>query len=332
LNIDITKDPLGHDRKGKPVYLKDIWPSAKEIASFVRKNVTRKAFAKRYKDVFQGDAHWRKIKVTKGMNYTWDAKSTYVANPPYFEGLSMTPAPVKDIEGARVLGLFLDSITTDHISPAGDIKAASPAGKYLNSRGVEKIDFNSYGARRGHHEVMMRGTFANIRIKNQMVPGVEGGVTKYFPGGETMPIYDAAMKYAEAGTPLVIFAGKEYGTGSSRDWAAKGTRLLGVRAVIAQSFERIHRSNLIGMGVVPLQFREGEGWQTLGLKGDESVIIKGLAEGLKPRAALTVQITRADGSRAEAQVLCRIDTLDELDYYKNGGIMPYVLRNLARAA
>ncbi|MCA3574820.1 MAG: aconitate hydratase AcnA [Aestuariivirga sp.] len=332
LNIDLTKDPLGHDRKGKPVYLKDIWPSAKEIASFVRKNVTRKAFAKRYKDVFKGDAQWRKIKVTKGMNYTWDAKSTYVANPPYFDGLTMTPAPVKDVEGARVLGLFLDSITTDHISPAGDIKAASPAGKYLNSRGVEKIDFNSYGARRGHHEVMMRGTFANIRIKNQMVPGVEGGVTKYFPGGETMPIYDAAMKYAEAGTPLVIFAGKEYGTGSSRDWAAKGTRLLGVRAVIAQSFERIHRSNLIGMGVVPLQFREGESWQTLGLKGDETVTIKGLADGLKPRATLTVAITRADGTKAEAQVLCRIDTLDELDYYRNGGIMPYVLRNIARAA
>jgi aconitate hydratase len=332
LNVDLTKDPIGHDKKGKPVYLKDIWPSAKEIASFVRKNVTRKAFAKRYKDVFKGDAQWRKIKVTKGMNYTWDAKSTYVANPPYFEGLTMTPAPVKDVEGARVLGLFLDSITTDHISPAGDIKAASPAGKYLNARGVEKIDFNSYGARRGHHEVMMRGTFANIRIKNQMVPGVEGGVTKHYPDGETMPIYDAAMKYAEEGTPLVIFAGKEYGTGSSRDWAAKGTKLLGVRAVVAQSFERIHRSNLIGMGVVPLQFADGESWQTLGLKGDEKVTIKGLAEGLKPRAALTVEITRADGSKAEAKVLCRIDTLDELDYYKNGGIMPYVLRNLARAA
>ena len=331
LNVDLTKDPIGHDRKGKPVYLKDIWPSAKEVASFVRKNVTRKAYASRYKDVFKGDKHWRSIKVTKGMNYAWDPKSTYVANPPYFEGLSMTPAPVKDVEGARILGLFLDSITTDHISPAGDIKAASPAGAYLNARGVEKIDFNSYGARRGHHEVMMRGTFANIRIKNQMVPGVEGGVTKFYPGGETMPIYDAAMKYAETGTPLVIFAGKEYGTGSSRDWAAKGTKLLGVRAVIAQSFERIHRSNLIGMGVVPLQFREGESWQTLGLKGDETVTIKGLADGLKPRAAMVVEITRADGSKASAQVLCRIDTLDELDYYKNGGIMPYVLRNLAKA-
>ncbi|MFM8747874.1 MAG: aconitate hydratase AcnA [Aestuariivirga sp.] len=331
LRADLTRDPLGHDRKGKPVYLRDIWPSSKEIAAEVRKNVTRKAYAKRYKDVFKGDAQWRAIKVAKGMNYAWDQNSTYVANPPYFEGLSMKPAPVKDIAGARILGLFLDSITTDHISPAGDIKAASPAGRYLNARGVEKVDFNSYGARRGHHEVMMRGTFANIRIKNQMVPGVEGGVTRHYPDGETMPIYDAAMKYAAEGTPLVIFAGKEYGTGSSRDWAAKGTRLLGVRAVIAQSFERIHRSNLIGMGVVPLQFRDGESWQALGLRGDETVTIRGLAEGLKPRATLTVSITRADGSAAEVKVLCRIDTLDELDYYRNGGIMPYVLRNLAKA-
>jgi aconitate hydratase len=331
LNVDLTRDPLGHDRRGKPVYLRDIWPTARDIAAAVRKNVTRKAYAARYKDVFKGDAQWRKIKVTKGMNYAWDGKSTYVANPPYFDGLTMTPAPVKDVVGARILGLFLDSITTDHISPAGDIKAASPAGAYLNARGVGKIDFNSYGARRGHHEVMMRGTFANIRIKNQMVPGVEGGVTKHYPDGETMPIYDAAMKYAAEDTPLVIFAGKEYGTGSSRDWAAKGTRLLGVRAVIAQSFERIHRSNLIGMGVVPLQFRDGESWQAMGLKGDEKVTIRGLAEGLKPRATLKVEIVRADGTRAEAQVLCRIDTLDELDYYRNGGIMPYVLRNLAKA-
>ena len=332
LNVNLATDPLGQDKKGKPVYLKDIWPNAKEVAAFVRKNVTRKAYAKRYKDVFKGDAHWRRIKVTKGMNYAWDTKSTYVANPPYFDGLSMTPQPVKDVANARVLGLFLDSITTDHISPAGDIKASSPAGAYLNSRGVEKLDFNSYGARRGHHEVMMRGTFANIRIKNQMVPGVEGGVTRHYPDGMQMPIYDAAMKYQSEATPLVIFAGKEYGTGSSRDWAAKGTKLLGVRAVIAQSFERIHRSNLIGMGVVPLQFKEGESWQTLGLKGDETVTINGLAEGMKPRAMMTVDITRADGSKAEAQVQCRIDTLDELDYYRNGGIMPYVLRNLARSA
>ena len=332
LTVDLTREPLGHDKKGNPVYLRDIWPAARDVAAMVRKHVTRKAFAKRYKDVFKGDASWRKIKVTKGLTYAWDGASTYVASPPYFNGMSMTPVPVKNVAGARVLGLFLDSITTDHISPAGDIKASSPAGQYLAAHGVPKLEFNSYGARRGHHEVMMRGTFANIRIKNQMVPGVEGGVTVYYPGGVQMPIYDAAMRYQETGTPLVIFAGKEYGTGSSRDWAAKGTRLLGVRAVVAQSFERIHRSNLIGMGVIPLQFGEGESWQTLGLRGDETVSINGLAEGLKPRSAITVDITRADGSRLAVQVQCRIDTLDELDYYMNGGIMPYVLRNLATAA
>ena len=332
LKVNLTTDPLGHDKKGNPVYLKDIWPNAKDVADFVRKNVTRKAFAKRYKDVFKGDAAWRKIKVTKGLTYSWDGKSTYVASPPYFDGMSMTPAAVTNVSGARVLGLFLDSITTDHISPAGDIKATSPAGQYLSAHGVEKVDFNSYGARRGHHEVMMRGTFANIRIKNQMVPGVEGGVTVHYPGAEQMPIYDAAMKYKETNTPLVIFAGREYGTGSSRDWAAKGTKLLGVRAVIAQSFERIHRSNLIGMGVVPLQFKEGESWQTFGLRGDETVSISGLAEGLKPRSQLSVEIQRADGSALVVSVQCRIDTLDELDYFMNGGIMPYVLRNLAKAA
>ena len=332
LNVNLATDPIGHDKKGNAVYLKDIWPSAKEIGAFVRKNVTRKAFAKRYKDVFKGDVQWRKIKVEGGQTYKWPMSSTYIAHPPYFENLQMEPAPVKNVEGARILGLFLDSITTDHISPAGDIKAASPAGTYLNQRGVAKIDFNSYGARRGHHEVMMRGTFANIRIKNQMVPGVEGGVTMHYPDGNQMPIYDAAMQYQAEGTPLVIFAGKEYGTGSSRDWAAKGTRLLGVRAVIAQSFERIHRSNLIGMGVVPLQFKEDESWQTLGLKGDETVNVKGLAEGLKPREMLSVEIIRADGSVTSIEVMCRIDTMDELDYYRNDGIMPYVLRNLAKAS
>ena len=332
LNVNLTTDPLGHDRKGMPVYLRDIWPTAKEVAGFVRKNVTRKAFARRYKDVFKGDAEWRKIEVTRGLTYDWDARSTYVANPPYFEGMTMTPVAIADITGARVLGLFLDTITTDHISPAGDIKATSPAGKYLNSRGVEKLDFNSYGARRGHHEVMMRGTFANIRIRNMMVPGVEGGITVHYPSAEQMPIYDAAIKYQSEGVPLVIFAGKEYGTGSSRDWAAKGTRLLGVRAVIAQSFERIHRSNLIGMGVVPLQFQDGESWQSMGLTGDETVTIRGLAKGLKPHSMLAVEVTRADGSSASVHVQCRIDTLDELDYFLSGGIMPYVLRNLARAA
>ena len=332
LTVNLGKDPIGHDRKGKPVYLRDIWPSNKEVADFVRKNVTRKAFAKRYKDVFKGDAQWRKIKVEGGETYKWPMTSTYIAHPPYFEDFKMAPAAVKNVEKARVLGLFLDSITTDHISPAGNIKASSPAGKYLIEGQVRPEDFNSYGARRGHHEVMKRGTFANIRIKNQMVPGVEGGVTRHYPDGAQMAIYDAAMIYEAEGTPLVIFAGKEYGTGSSRDWAAKGTKLLGVRAVIAQSFERIHRSNLIGMGVIPLQFRDGESWQTLGLAGDEIVTINGLAEGLKPRSMMTVEIGRADGSTAQAQVQCRIDTVDELDYYKNGGIMQYVLRNLARAA
>ncbi len=332
MNVNLTTDPLGHDKKGKPVYLKDIWPDAKAVADFVRKNVTRKAFAKRYKDVFKGDTAWRKIKVTKGLTYAWDEKSTYVASPPYFTGMSMTPAPVANVSGARVLGLFLDSITTDHISPAGDIKASSPAGQYLSAHGVERVDFNSYGARRGHHEVMMRGTFANIRIKNQMVPGVEGGFTIHYPSLEQMPIYDAAMKYQSTATPLVIFAGKEYGTGSSRDWAAKGTKLLGVRAVIAQSFERIHRSNLIGMGVVPLQFQEGESWQVFDLRGDETVTISGLSEGLKPRSQLSLEIQRADGSALVVSVQCRIDTLDELDYFMNGGIMPYVLRNLAKVA
>jgi aconitate hydratase len=332
LNVNLTTDPLGHDRRGAPIYLKDIWPTARDISDFVRKHVTRKAFARRYKDVFKGDAAWRRIKVTKGLTYAWDTASTYVANPPYFENMSMVPAPVTDVKDARILGLFLDSITTDHISPAGDIKAASPAGKYLMDRGVAKVDFNSYGARRGNHEVMMRGTFANIRIKNQMVPGVEGGVTIHYPSHEQLPIYDAAMRYQADGVPLVVFAGREYGTGSSRDWAAKGTRLLGVRAVIAQSFERIHRSNLIGMGVVPLQFREGESWKTLGLTGDEKITIRGLAEGLKPRCTLTVHILRPDSSTATVDVQCRIDTLDELDYFRNGGIMPYVLRNIARAA
>ena len=332
LKVNLTTDPIGLDKKGAPVYLRDIWPSAKEVAAVVRKHVTRKAFAKRYKDVFNGDASWRKINVTKGLTYTWDSNSTYVASPPYFTGMNMVPAPVKNIENARILGLFLDSITTDHISPAGDIKATSPAGQYLAAHGVTKLDFNSYGARRGHHEVMMRGTFANIRIKNQMVPGVEGGVTKHYPSGEVMPIYVAAMQYQAEDVPLVIFAGKEYGTGSSRDWAAKGTKLLGVCAVIAQSFERIHRSNLIGMGVIPLQFVEGDSWQSLLLKGDEIINISGLSEGLRPRSAITVNITRADGSHTAAQVLCRIDTVDELDYYMNGGIMPFVLRNLARAS
>jgi aconitate hydratase len=332
MNINLATDPLGEDRKGNPVYLRDIWPSSKEIADTVRKSVTRKAFQSRYKDVFKGDAQWRKIKVDTGLTYSWDSKSTYVQHPPYFEGMSLTPDALENIVDARILGLFLDSITTDHISPAGAIKAESPAGRFLRDFQVRPVDFNSYGSRRGNHQVMMRGTFANIRIKNQMVPGVEGGFTKHYPSGEQMAIYDAAMRYKQEGVPLVVFAGKEYGTGSSRDWAAKGTRLLGVRAVVAQSFERIHRSNLIGMGVLPLQFADGEGWQELGLKGDETVTIEGLEGKLKPRQRMTAQITTSAGKTIEVTLKSRIDTEDELDYFRNGGILPYVLRNLAKAA
>ena len=332
MNINLSKDPIGVGKNGKPVYLKDLWPSSKEIADTIRKSLSRKSFQSRYKDVFKGDAQWRKIKVATGLTYEWDKTSTYVQNPPYFEGMELEPAPVEDIVDARILGMFLDSITTDHISPAGSIKADSPAGKYLTSHKVNRIDFNSYGSRRGNHEVMMRGTFANIRIKNQMVPGTEGGVTVHYPSGKQMPIYDAAMRYRKEGVPTVVFAGKEYGTGSSRDWAAKGPKLLGLRAVVAQSYERIHRSNLIGMGILPLQFADGDGWQKLKLKGDEQISISGLGDRLKPRQKMTVEIKSANGRKKNVEVLCRIDTLDELDYFRNGGILSYVLRNLANAA
>ncbi len=335
--IDITKEPLGHDRRGKPVYLKDVWPTNVEIQKFIAKNITAKMFKTRYANVFKGDKNWRAVTTSKGETYAWDNTSTYVQNPPYFTGITMTPKAVSNIVSARILGLFGDKITTDHISPAGSIKAASPAGKYLTANGVAFADFNQYGTRRGNHEVMMRGTFANIRIKNHMVKGAdgavkEGGLTLHQPDRTEMAIYDAAMQYQKEGTPLVVFAGVEYGNGSSRDWAAKGTNLLGVRGVIAQSFERIHRSNLVGMGIVPLQFKSGDSWQTLGLNGDELVTINGLADGLKPRETMTVDITRADGSKTSVDVLCRIDTLDEIDYYKNGGILHFVLRNIAKAA
>ncbi len=331
MQIDITKEPLGTGSDGAPVFLKDIWPSNDEIARTVRAAVTAEMFSSRYADVFKGDAMWQAIQTSGGQTYGWDQASTYVANPPYFDGMGMAPKPLTDINGARVLALFADSITTDHISPAGDIKAASPAGAYLQGRGVTKIDFNSYGARRGHHEVMMRGTFANIRIRNAVVPGAEGGVTKFIPTGEVMAIYDAAMKYQASNTPLVIFAGKEYGTGSSRDWAAKGTRLLGVRAVVAESFERIHRSNLIGMGVLPLQFLDGATWASLGLTGDEVINLSGVAS-VQPRQTMSIDITFAGGGKKTVPVLCRIDTENELDYFRNGGILHYVLRNLAKAA
>ncbi|MGD2131890.1 MAG: aconitate hydratase AcnA [Maricaulaceae bacterium] len=332
MNVDMNEHPIGYDDENEPVYLKDIWPSSKEIADVVRAAVTPEMFAARYADVFKGDARWQAIAAPSGLTYSWDDASTYVRNPPFFEGLSGAPAPITDVEGARILGLFGDSITTDHISPAGSIKAAGPAGDYLQGHQVNVVDFNSYGARRGNHEVMMRGTFANIRIKNQMIPGVEGGVTKHFSNGdgEEMPIYDAAMKYRAENVPLVVFAGKEYGTGSSRDWAAKGTRLLGVRAVVAESFERIHRSNLIGMGVLPLQFDEGASWSGLGLTGAEKVAISGLSD-LKPRMKLNVEITFPDGRTATAPTIVRIDTENELDYFRSGGILHYVLRNLAAA-
>ncbi|MHA6299477.1 aconitate hydratase AcnA [Devosia sp. CAU 1758] len=329
LNVDITTEPLGVGKDGKPVYLKDVWPTNHEVAEIVRKHVTAEMFRSRYSDVFKGDALWQGIAVEGGETYGWNSSSTYVQNPPYFEDLTMEPKPVTDVVSARVLALFLDSITTDHISPAGSFKSGTPAGQYLTERQVAPKDFNSYGARRGNHEVMMRGTFANIRIKNMMLDGVEGGFTKG-PDGSQMPIYDAAMAYQQQGTPLVVFAGKEYGTGSSRDWAAKGTNLLGVKAVIAQSFERIHRSNLVGMGVIPLQFKDGESWQSLGLDGTETVDIAGVDQ-IVPRAVVNVKVTRASGESFTIETRCRIDTANELDYYKNGGILHYVLRSLVAA-
>ncbi|MBV9556787.1 MAG: aconitate hydratase AcnA [Pseudolabrys sp.] len=329
MQIDLSKDALGTDSKGKKVFLKDIWPSNKEIEDVIKKTINRAMFVKKYGDVFKGDANWRKISVKGGMTYDWDKKSTYVQNPPYFAGMGRHANPLEDIVDARVLGLFLDSITTDHISPAGSIKIDSPAGKYLIDHKVKPADFNQYGTRRGNHEVMMRGTFGNIRLKNQMVKGTEGGFTLHYPDKKQMTIYDAAMKYKQEKVPLVVFGGKEYGTGSSRDWAAKGSVLLGIRAVIVQSFERIHRSNLIGMGVMPLMFEDGTSWETLGLKGDECVTIRGLHGELRPRQKLMAEIVGGDGTLKRVPLICRIDTLDELDYFKNGGILQYVLRHLA---
>ena len=330
---DLTREPVGEDRNGNPVYLKDLWPSAKEVQSFIDKYVTKKLFKEKYADVFKGDANWRKVNVPAGETYAWDGKSTYVQNPPYFEGMTMQAGGISDIRGARVLGLFGDKITTDHISPAGSIKAASPAGQYLTDHGVKVLDFNQYGTRRGNHEVMMRGTFANIRIRNHMLGpnGQEGGFTIHYPSKKEMSIFDAAMQYRKEGVPLVIFAGGEYGNGSSRDWAAKGTNLLGVRAVIAPSFERIHRSNLVGMGVVPFVLDEGTTWQSLGLTGDETVTIEGI-ENVKPRQRLEAVVTFADGKVKKVPVTCRIDTAEEIGYVNNGGILHYVLRNLNRAA
>ncbi|HVC51039.1 MAG TPA: aconitate hydratase AcnA [Stellaceae bacterium] len=328
MRIDLATEPLGEDRDGKPVYLRDIWPSNREVADTVRSAVQRGSFQQRYGNVFEGPPEWRAVTGTGGMTYGFEDASTYLAKAPYFDNMPKEPAPVKDVTGARELAIFGDSITTDHISPAGSIKTESPAGEFLISYQVRPSEFNTYGSRRGNHNVMVRGTFANIRIKNEMVPGVEGGMTKLQPDGTVMPIYDAAMEYQKRGVPLVIFGGKEYGTGSSRDWAAKGTLLLGVKAVIVESFERIHRSNLVGMGVLPLQFKNGTTRQTLGLKGDEVLDIVGVEAGLKPRMELTLRIHDAGGGTREEQLVCRIDTLDEVEYFRHGGILQYVLRSL----
>jgi aconitate hydratase A / 2-methylisocitrate dehydratase len=329
---DITTAPLGTGNDGKPVYLRDVWPTNKEIADVVASSLSRDQFLKRYGEVFKGPKQWQAIELEGDTaTYRWSDGSTYVRNPPYFEGITMDPAPVGDVTGARILAELGDSITTDHISPAGSIRKVSPAGDYLLERQVGQKDFNSYGARRGNHEIMMRGTFANIRIRNEMLTNVEGGMTKHLPSGEQMPIYDAAMRYRKEGVPLVIFGGKEYGTGSSRDWAAKGTMLLGVKAVIVESFERIHRSNLVGMGVLPLTFKEGTDRKSLGLTGEEIIDVVGLHD-IKPRMDLTLVIHRPDGKVDQVPVTCRIDTIDEVAYYQHGGILHYVLRGMAKAA
>jgi aconitate hydratase len=335
VNIDLTREPVGYDARNKPVFLKDIWPSPKEISAAIAKAVKPASFRKRYGDVFKGDANWRKVKLVKGQTYQWDIGSTYVKNPPFFDGMTITPAPVKEIAGARVLAVFGDSITTDHISPAGNIKPTSPAGLYLSERQVAQKDFNSYGSRRGNFELMERGTFANIRIRNEMMGGAEGGNTLYYKDangqGETMSIFDAAQAYKKDGHPVVVIGGKEYGTGSSRDWAAKGPMLQGVRAVITESFERIHRSNLIGMGVAPFCFEAGKTRKDYGFTGREVIDIPGLSGELKPRQQMTAKVTRPDGSRFDLPLYLMILTADEVAYFKNGGILPYVLRNLLAA-
>ena len=329
---DVLGEPLGKGTDGQPVYLKDVWPTNAEINAVIEQALTPEMFRSRYANMSEGTPEWKAIKASSSLTYDWDAVSTYVRFPPFFEDMGAEPAPIEDVAGARPLAILADSVTTDHISPAGGFGEDSPAGKYLTSHQVRPSEFNSYGSRRGNHEVMMRGTLANIRIRNEMAPGTEGGVTKHQPSGEVMPIYDAAMKYKEDSVPLVIFGGKEYGTGSSRDWAAKGTRLLGVKAVIVESFERIHRSNLVGMGVLPLEFKDGASRKTLKLDGSEVFDISGVAGGIEPRQDVACRITRADGSSEEIQLTCRIDTMDEVEYFRHGGILQYVLRNLATAA
>ena len=331
VTIDLTTEPIGRGTDGREVWLKDIWPDQAEVRDAMHAALKPEVFRRLYRDFAAQNPKWNEIPASTGQVYQWDQQSTYIQQPPFFENFSLQPGHIAEIKAARPLGIFGDSVTTDHISPAGSIKKTSPAGDYLIEHGVNFVDFNSYGSRRGNDRVMTRGTFANVRIKNLMVPGVEGGVTKLQPGGETMSIFDAAMKYAGQRTPLIVLAGTEYGTGSSRDWAAKGTRLLGVRVVVAQSFERIHRSNLVGMGVLPLQFKEGVSAQTLKLDGTETYDVLGLSDQLKPRQDLTLRITRAGGRVENIPVACRIDTPIEIDYYQHGGILPYVLRQLAGA-
>jgi aconitate hydratase len=332
VDIDLHNEPLGHDANGKPVFLKDIWPTRMEVENTIRSAVHSEMFHKEYGEVFQGDEHWRGMPTPEGDLFAWEPHSTYVKHPPYFVDMKTKPEPVRDIKGARVLAVLGDSITTDHISPAGSIKPQSPAGQYLISNGVEVKDFNSYGSRRGNHEVMVRGTFANVRLKNQLAPGTEGGFTRHLPDGTQMSIYDAAVKYHDEQVPLLILAGKEYGSGSSRDWAAKGTLLLGVRAVLAESYERIHRSNLVGMGILPLQFQSGENVASLGLNGEETFDLEGLpdllASGFSGGRTLTVKARRPNGGEKAFAAIVRIDTPQEVRYYQHGGILQYVLRQL----
>jgi aconitate hydratase len=334
MDIDFATEPLGTDRQGKPVYLKEIWPSQKDIQEAILKSVRTEMFRSEYGEVFQGDEHWSTLPVPQGDLYAWDPQSTYVKNPPYFVGMPPEPAPVAPITGARVLAMLGDSITTDHISPAGSIKSDGPAGRYLIAHGVPVSEFNSYGARRGNHEVMVRGTFANVRLRNQLAPGTEGGWTRHLPNGDVTSIFEASEKYQKEGVPLLILAGKEYGSGSSRDWAAKGPKLLGIRAVIAESYERIHRSNLVGMGILPLQFETGQTAQVLGLIGEELYSVESPPEGLSSRLSTSKQLMvgaqRADGSELRFVVTIRIDTPQEVLYYENGGILPYVLRQLLK--
>jgi aconitate hydratase len=328
VHIDLDTQPLGTGSDGKPVYLRDVWPSAEEVNEAIGKAVTSDLFTKEYGRIFEGDEHWQKLNAPTGAMFDWDQDSTYVREPPFFEDLAPQPQPTRDVHGARALALLGDSITTDHISPAGNIARSSPAAQYLREHGVEDRDFNTYGSRRGNHEVMMRGTFANIRLRNALAQGKEGGWTEHLPSGEVVSIYDASMRYQEQGTPLLVLAGKEYGSGSSRDWAAKGTALLGVHAVIAESYERIHRSNLVGMGVLPLQFQPGENAQSLGLTGRETFDVEGVADGLRPGKEMQVTARGEDGSEKRFTVVARLDSDTDVEYYRHGGVLNYVLRQL----